>query len=64
MRKLITVWERFDHNKNNWEFNHISNGYSENIKGPAPVSKLQKQSWTKATWCSKKAYLIDNVVIM
>lgn len=59
--KEITIWERYNVKKKQWEHNHISDGFAKEDK-PIPVSDNQKKAWKKAEWRKQMALLINNVV--
>lgn len=61
METVITVWEKWY--DDTWNFNHISDGYDPTLTAPVPMCENQKKSWKPCKWRSRKASLIDNVVI-
>lgn len=65
-KKLITVWERRNRKDDGtwaWEFNHISDGYSEAQKEPVANFDDQRKSWKGGEWRSTRAFLIEGKVV-
>lgn len=59
-RAPITIWYRLVDDK--YEHNHIEDGWVEGLK---PVGKFdhQTKNWSKGTWVSERAWLIDGKVV-
>lgn len=60
--KPVTVWERWNKEKQKYEHNHIEDGH---LFGDTPVakSKSQKKSWEYAYWRKKWAYMIGSKIV-
>jgi len=61
MTKPITIWRRFDKQKEEWFHNHIEDHHVSRLE-PKPASKEQKEKWEGALWHKEYGYLIDNKV--
>lgn len=61
--KEITIWERLQEKSKSWKHNHISDGYDADILSPIPISVLQKKSWNKSQWLSKKGMINGQRVV-
>lgn len=61
--KEITIWERLQEKSKSWEHNHISDGYDVDITAPIPISVLQKKSWNRSQWLSKKGVINNQGVV-
>jgi len=59
---VITIWDRWDENRNGWGFNHISDGWTDDEK-PVPRGENQEKSWPFGKWKKTKAQLIKGVVV-
>lgn len=58
----ITVWDTFDKEKEEFVFNHISDGWSDDEK---PVPKFDSQKgWLKREWRKSYAHLVDGKVTL
>ena len=59
---IVTIWERKVKKTENvyeWEFNHIENGYVEEMQTPTSVTETQKNSWAGGQWRKQKGVLIE-----
>jgi len=50
---LITIWERFDKDKNKWRHNHISEHFYISESKPSPKKPIQIKLWEKGIWRKK-----------
>lgn len=57
----VTIWEK-QYKDGDWYFNHLEIGYDPTATAPVPKFDTQK-GWKTYTWRSKKAQLVDGVVI-
>lgn len=57
---VITIWQRYNSKTEQWEHNHISDGWSDNVTIPVAVNKKQKKSWSGSKWQKIKGYLDEN----
>ena len=60
---IITIWEIYNKTKKEFKFNHISDGYDENLIKPHSDIPKQKKAWNGSEWKKYKAQLIDGKVI-
>jgi len=60
--KPITVWNRFNSDSQEWDFNHIESGHVETLK---PVGDdNQTNNWSKGTWAREYKYLNQARVVV
>lgn len=59
---VITIWQRYNKEKEEYEHNHISNGFYDDQLVPAHTSEFQRKSWANAKWKKSKADLINGKV--
>ena len=60
---LITVWDIYDKDRKEFVFNHIADGYSEELTKPDSNFPKQKKVWNGSEWRKYKAQLVDGKVI-
>lgn len=63
----ITVWDYYTKQKDGsfvWEFNHIEDGWNEELKFPTVKcpTPVQKHNFSTGKWRKSKAELIDGKV--
>jgi len=59
---VITIWERWNPDRETYEHNHIVNGFFEYQLIPSHTNEFQRKSWAKVKWKKTKANLIDGYV--
>lgn len=45
-----------------WEFNHISDGFDAKLTHPVAMSLEQNKGWSKSTWQTTEALLVNSIV--
>ena len=60
--KIITIWDKWNWKKKEWEFNHIEDGFKLSKSEPQAVSEIQKKSWKNQKWKKEKAILRNGKV--
>jgi hypothetical protein len=58
MKKLITVWKRWNKEKEIYQHNHFNYDIIYQNK-PVPISPIQKSSWKGGDWIKEFAFLAD-----
>ena len=56
----ITVWQRFNLDKNEWRHNHIENGHLNQSKPTGDCN--QTKNWARGIWRHEHSYLVNCVV--
>jgi len=64
MMKPITVWERYNKEKNIWCHNHIEDGHIINDKNKPIGTASQTKIWDKSEWRYEHKYLDDDFRII
>uniref|UniRef100_A0A6H1ZWU9 Uncharacterized protein n=1 Tax=viral metagenome TaxID=1070528 RepID=A0A6H1ZWU9_9ZZZZ len=56
----VTLWYRWDDDKQLWRYSHVEEGYSPYNK---PFTKFKNRpEWIKMRWCKESAKMIDNEI--
>lgn len=66
--KIITIWEKYNESKKEWEHNHISDGDEFELEFPKPKVcpstgeeyESQKKSWSRGKWRSREGFISDD----
>jgi hypothetical protein len=55
-KKPVTIWQRWNKDKQRYEHNHIEDGHMHTFR-PVPQSAEQRKAWEHAQWNRKWAYM-------